>query len=119
MKYREYLGKIEVTETLRDRIERINGQILENSVSLALDEKEDGTTILLLEYEKKDKNERNAGRKRIDVSGQHSSLWRVADVKASMKDIGYEETAKLLGCSKSTLYRRLKELEGKDDWLFY
>lgn len=119
MKHREYLGKIEATATLRDRIDRINGQIIENGVSLMLDEKEDGTTLLLLEYEKKDKNERKAGRKRIDVSGQRSSLWRVSDVKASMKDIGYEETAKLLGCSKSTLYRRLKELEGKDDWLFY
>ena len=46
-------------------------------------------------------------------------MMKVSDVKNSMKEIGYQETAKLLGCSKSTLYRLLKELKEKDDWLFY
>lgn len=119
MKYVEYIGQITVTESLTDRIARINERLRENQVTLHLDQDVEGKDILTVEYEKRQKNERNAGRRRLDVSGGHSSLWRVSDVKASMKDIGYQETAKLLGCSKSTLYRRLKELDGKDDWLFY
>lgn len=119
MRYKEYIARIAFTDTLLSRIERINEQIITNGVQLCLDKDEKGNGILTIEHDQKEKNERNAGRKRLDVSGERSSLWRVSDVRASMKEIGYEETAKLLGCSKSTLYRRLKELEGKDDWLFY
>lgn len=119
MKYVEYIGQIAATDSLKERISRINQSLREKQVLLRLEQDGEGKDILTIEYEKRQKNERNAGRHRLDVSGGDSSLWRVSDVKASMKEIGYQETAKLLGCSKSTLYRRLKELEGKDDWLFY
>lgn len=119
MQHVEYIGKIIDTDLLRTRIDRINQNISDNGVLLCIDRDENGNSILTIEYDKKKRNERNAGRRRLDVSGEKTSLWRVSDVKECMKDIGYQETAKLLGCSKSTLYRRLKELEGKDDWLFY
>lgn len=119
MKYREYIGKMEITSTLEKRLERLNDVLKQNEVQLCLEKDEDGRGLLLIEYDKRDKNQRNAGRKRLDVSGERTSLWRVSDVKASMKEIGNEETAKLLGCSRATLYRRLKERKGKDDWLFY
>lgn len=119
VRYQEYIGKLEDTQTLQERIERLNRQISENNVALRFEPQESGMGILILEYEKKPKNQRNAGRKRKDVSGEHSSLWRISDVRASMKEIGYEETAKLLGCSRSTLYRRLRERGDKEDGLFY
>ena len=119
MLHREYIGKLPVTDSLKERIGRINGQLKEHQVSLALDFDSEGNGLLMVEYYKKQKNERNAGRKRLDVSGSTSSLWRLSDIKASMKEIGCEETARLLGCSRATLYRRVKELEGKDTDLFY
>lgn len=119
MKYKEYIGKIEITSSLQERLERLNKILEENEVRFCLEKEENGQGILLIDFDKRDKNERNAGRKRLDVSGERTTLWRVSDVKASMKEIGIEETARLLGCSRATLYRRLKELKGKDDWLFY
>lgn len=119
MQYTEYIGKLIWTDRTEERIERINHRIKDNGVSLQIVKEKNGDAVLTIEYRKKMKNERNAGRKRMDTAGTSTALWKVSDVKNSMKEIGYQETAKLLGCSKSTLYRRLKELKEKDDWLFY
>lgn len=119
MRHREYIGKMEITSILEERLDRLNNVLKQNEVQLCLEKDEYGQGILLIAFDKREKNERNAGRKRLDVSGERTALWRVSDVKASMKEIGNDETARLLGCSRATLYRRLKELKGKDDWLFY
>lgn len=116
---REYIAKVSVTASLRMRIDRINEALKEQGVFLTLDMTSENDGLLMIEYHKKKRNERKAGRKRLDVSGSTSSLWRISDVKASMQEIGCEETARLLGCSRATLYRRLKERKGKDTDLFY
>ena len=110
---REYIAKVSVTDSLRARIERINEQLKEQDVSMALDIDPEGNGLLMVEYHKKQKNERKAGRKRLDVSGSTSSLWRVSDVKTSMKEIGCEETARLLGCSRATLYPAVERTKRK------
>lgn len=80
---------------------------------------QNGERVLLLIYNTEDINTRT-GRKRIKPDGYEYTL---GEVKALKSQIGAKKCAQMLGISKSTLYRRLREFlqdkENSEDTLIF
>ena len=95
-------------------IQRINDRLAALGIRLALEPGDDAGYVLTLQIRK---NARNAGKHRISFLDQGINC-SPDQIREMIKEEGADAAANYLGCSRATLFRRLKESE-TDPTAFY
>lgn len=109
---RTYTFDIIEDEVTTENVSQLN-MILEGLVQLEIVKLNNRTTLLRLEVDKdlQTKKSRNAGRK-----VQHpQKMYTYKEVHELMQKHTNDEVAKILGYSRATFYRRLKNLKSMND----
>lgn len=101
------IGLIKKNNEIAENISKINDALASAGIRLTL-EPADGEHDLLTLLLKK--NARNAGKKRICFLDNGVSC-DANQIRELMEKEGAEKAAEYLGCSRATLFRRLKESE--------
>lgn len=108
------IGFIRKNKETTENITKVNQVLLSSGIRLTL-EPGDGEHDMLTVLFKR--NARNAGKKRICFLDNGISC-SADQIRAIIKEEGADKAAEYLGCSRATLFRRLKESK-KDSSAFF
>lgn len=108
------IGIMEKDSRLAERIRQINERIEALGIRLVPEPSEQGDVLLTMRVSK---NARNAGKKRISFI-DNGVFCNADEIRQMIKAEGADKTAAYLGCSRATLFRRLKESETDSDVFF-
>lgn len=99
------IGFIRKNRETTENIDKINELLLSSGIRLTLEPGDGEHDMLTLLFKK---NARNAGKKRICFLDNGISC-NADQIRAIIKEEGASKAAEYLGCSRATLFRRLKE----------
>ena len=101
------VGLIKKSKNMAENISMINEALISTGIRLALEPSDNECCKLIIMLKK---NARNAGKKRICFldNGVSCSAGQIREI---IKEEGADNAAEYLGCSRATLFRRLKESE--------
>lgn len=105
MNERFEIGPMEKDSDISHNIQAVNQRLASLGIRLALEPSGDGGYLLTLQVKK---NARNAGKRRISFLDSGISCTP-EQIREMIREDGADNTARYLGCSRATLFRRLRE----------